>query len=540
MIPVIWLDEHPLCWDQAQLDDVLSDRSWPTGFAFTHHVGFDNAPTEGPAVVVIPARNHVADAHQINEQLQRYSGVLVVLTSDEERVFPVDALSHPNMRIWLQTPGPTDDQAFMFGCGYPPHTRDILSRLGRPSRAPWFLAGQMNNQRRRQCFGNLMGADGGQAIKTAGFTQGLAHRDYANALANAKVAPCPSGPHTIDTFRIWEALEAGALPLVDSQTPEGDASWYVSAVLGEIGPPTLDDWGQFPAKLRSLLEDWPANANRVQARWQHYKRRFAERISDTLRELSGIAPEAQPITVLMPTSPIAAHPSTAIIEQTIDSVRDHLPDAEIIVMCDGVRPEQRNYRDQYERYLNELLWLTAHRWSNVLPVIHDEHLHQVEMTRRALPMVRTPLVLFAEHDTPLVTDEPIDFAGIMTACSTDRADLVRLHHEALVLPDHEHLMLDRLPIDVAGTPLLRTVQWSQRPHVAQLSFYRRILADHFPDTHRGMIEDVMHGVVHSAWRDYGLAGWDRYRLWMYAPQGGNIKRSYTTDGRGADPKWVDS
>jgi hypothetical protein len=46
------------------------------------------------------------------------------------------------------------------------------------------------------------------------------------------------------------------------------------------------------------------------------------------------------ITVLIPSSPIAAHPDTSMIEQTIRNVRAKLPDCEIIIMLDGVRSEQ--------------------------------------------------------------------------------------------------------------------------------------------------------------------------------------------------------
>jgi hypothetical protein len=277
----------------------------------------------------------------------------------------------------------------------------------------------------------------------------------------------------------------------------------------------------------------------LQSQWQHYKRRLAERLSDTVRELSGELPQLGPVTVLVPTSPIATHPDTSIIETTIDSIRHHLPDAEILIMCDGVRAEQASYRDRYDEYLARLTWLCAHRWSRVLPIVHDRHLHQAEMTRRALDMVRTSLVLFVEHDTPIVTDEPIDFDALIAACVGDHADLIRLHFESHVLPDHAHMMLDTEPQNVEGAPMLRTVQWSQRPHLATTAFYRSVIATHFPPDYVGMIEDVMHGVVHNEWRQYGLAGWDRYRLRMYAPPG-NIKRSYTLDGRGSDPKWPDS
>jgi hypothetical protein len=175
----------------------------------------------------------------------------------------------------------------------------------------------------------------------------------------------------------------------------------------------------------------------------------------------------------------------------------------------------------------------------VLPVIHDEHLHQVEMLRRALPLMESPLVLFVEHDTPLVVDEPIDWPALIGAVRSGEVDLVRFHYEAGVHPEHEHLMLDEKPRDVRGAPLLRTVQWSQRPHLASTGFYRRLIKQEFPKGYVGMIEDRMHGVVHNAWREFGLAGWDRYRLAMYAPDG-QIKRSLHLDGRGDDPKWTDS
>jgi len=548
VIPVLWVDAHPFCWDQDIVDNILCGAGWPTGYEFEHHTGTlpalttwaDDRVLPAGAVVVIPARYHAGDTDDINALLARLSWVLVILTSDEERLFPVAKLDHPAMRVWVQTPAAGDDVDAYLPVGPPPQTADQLEGLDQPDRSGWFFAGQVNNTRRRECVDVLRGTPGGRLVETPGFTQGLAPHAYIRALAGARVIPCPSGPHTADTFRAWEALQAGAVPVVDGRTPAGDATWYWGLVAPQLGLPIIEDWRTFPDLCTHLERRWPGVANDVQSRWQDYKRKLSERISNSIYQLSGESPDLGPVTVLVPTSPIAAHPDTSIIETTIASVRHHLPDAEILVMCDGVRPEQYEYQQRYDEYLNRLLWLSAHEWHNVLPILFGEHLHQAEMTRRTLPLVRTPLVLFVEHDAPLVTDEPIDFDALIAACRADRADVIRLHHEALVLPDHEHLMLDREPQTVEGAPLLRTVQWSQRPHLASAAFYRRVLRDHFPETHRGMIEDVMHSVAHSAWREFGPAGWDRYRLWLYSPSGGNIKRSYTLDGRGEDPKWVDS
>ena len=127
---------------------------------------------------------------------------------------------------------------------------------------------------------------------------------------------------------------------------------------------------------------------------------------------------------------------------------------------------------------------------------------------------------------------------------TGEADIIRFHHEELCLPDHEHMMIDHYDVQhetKSGerVSMRRTAQWSQRPHLARVSFYERILQQHFHPDSRTMIEDVMHGVVHQEFERAGVNGWYNYRLWIYCPETDKlgIKRSYHTDGRGADSKY---
>lgn len=243
------------------------------------------------------------------------------------------------------------------------------------------------------------------------------------------------------------------------------------------------------------------------------------------------------ITCLIPTSPISSHPSTAIIEKCIASVREHLPDSEIRVLADGVRPEQEQYSQSYVIYLCRLLEL-ANRfemWIHAFPSFH----HQAAMLREELKTVETPLILFCEHDTFFLDDLPIDFSGISKVILAGHANVVQFHcqWEPWIIPEHEYLMLDKERNYFEGVPMVRTWQFSARPHVASTEFYRQILDAYFSKDCRTMIEDRMAEVIMQTRAVAGDEGWQAWRLMYYAPEGETIRRTWTDDGRDGDPKF---
>jgi hypothetical protein len=242
------------------------------------------------------------------------------------------------------------------------------------------------------------------------------------------------------------------------------------------------------------------------------------------------------ITVILVTSVIPSHPETYIVEETIKSIRYHLPDSEIILQIDGLRDEQSHRKEAYDEYKTRMLWKCLHEYTNVTPVIFDEYSHQSTMMKKTVEMIRTPLVLYVEGDTPLVTDEPIDWTACIGFIEGGMANTVRFYHEAVVPQEHEWLMMD-----VVGE-FVQTVQWSQRPHLSLFEYYKEhILAD-IPD--RTFIEDYMHG---KAFEDYIIpwreskskSGWYKHKLWIYYPSRINSKRSYHLDGRQGLRKYTD-
>lgn len=542
-VHVVWWTGHVevkarTFWDQQIVYELL-DRS---RHHLVQHDDIAQVPAGEGAVVLVPARFQDGDAGPLNVALAPLPWVLLVLTSDEEGAFPFEDVQHPNLVSWVQSARPgRHDSARRLPLGPTTDTRfDPADGDDRP--LDWFFAGQITHQRRVSAARAMVGHDNGLLLASSRFGGGFDQTTYLHHLASSKIVLAPSGPVHPDTFRLWEALEACALPLVDARASHYSPDQpYWPWLLGEDPPfPIIEDWDAIADVVTDTVAGWPSNATRAAVWWQQYKRRLARTFDHDITTATGHAPQAQRIsdliTVIVTTSPIPSHPATDILDTTIDSVRaqPQLLEAEVLVAADGVHPDLQHRAGDYARFLHRLAWqASTGRHGNLLPLLAPEWRHQALTVAAALEHVDTPLVLVMEHDTPLVGD--IDWDGLGKALLSSQAHVIRLHHEAGILPDHEYLMIDEAPETVCGVPLLRTAQWSQRPHLASTDFYRSLLSTYFGPDARTMIEDCVFGVVANAYDQEGVDGWDQFRVWIYAPDG-DMKRSTHLDGRAGDPK----
>jgi hypothetical protein len=227
------------------------------------------------------------------------------------------------------------------------------------------------------------------------------------------------------------------------------------------------------------------------------------------------------ITAIIPVSALPSHPSTEVLDVTIDSIRTRLPDSEIIIMFDYPTATLMEYKAAYERFKQSMLW-KINFMENVVPLVFDEPSHQSLMFKKALELVRTPLILWGEQDTPLHGKIPFD--ELIPVIENGYANVIRFHFEATIPEAHNHLMLDQKPIDILGQPFIRTRQWSGRPHLASTKYYREIVSKYFDDKPR-FIEHIMYGIVAETHNDF-----DEHRVHIYAPDG-SLVRSKHLDGR---------
>jgi len=208
-------------------------------------------------------------------------------------------------------------------------------------------------------------------------------------------------------------------------------------------------------------------------------------------------------------------------------------------MMDGVRREMEFRRKQYGEYKDNLRKNAADgKYGYVQLLDYDTWSQQAIMTRDAVHHIKTPTVLFVEHDTPLVTvsnprdeentgrtDHPedclIEWEKIVGFLTSKRANIVRFYSWEKVWHEHAGMMRDTMEWE--GTRFLQTLQWSQWPNVGSTEFYRDMFDRFFHPNRRTMIETVMSSPA-------ATLAWDEVKTTIYYP-GENNRRFYHLNGR---------
>ena len=201
--------------------------------------------------------------------VERLPWVIWVVIGDEASESDY-TVKHPNSRLWLQTPLPSQRADRYLIEGYPIHTKQSKEERS----LLWFFAGQDNHQRRHDCVKALREMEGGLMLTTHSFGAGIPQDQYLKYMSRALVIPCPSGPATADSFRIWEALECGAVPIIDARSLRDETVGFWSVVLGDHPLPIIEDWETLPEVMLAVLRDYPRISRLTQFWWLKYKLSF--------------------------------------------------------------------------------------------------------------------------------------------------------------------------------------------------------------------------------------------------------------------------
>lgn len=267
MIPVIW---HYVRWQGCTA--LIND--WFSGPQFEHFETMKDAPQRGDrAVFVIHGDHEKTKVSQVLEDVQKFKHPFCIIIG-ESGEFPAFLLKPYCTQVWEQSPDPNGMGSRGLILGYPPDCPSLLSGhdvLAVDKKYNWFFAGQVTHNHRQKCVEQLRTLKNGFLLETPGFWQGLSRPEYYATLAQSKIVPCPSGPETPDTFRIWEALEAGCVPIVDMMCPKREINGFWNKVLQSPPFPIIQDWSDLPQFINSELFNWPHNRDKLFHWWMMYK-----------------------------------------------------------------------------------------------------------------------------------------------------------------------------------------------------------------------------------------------------------------------------
>jgi hypothetical protein len=284
--------------------DFFGFKSWESDWikfllsGFTLNVRFDPGHSLVlPHSVLVISLAGQAKAAKITEQLRGYrraghSVGLVHLSDERERAstgFYRDA--EFVFRNYYRAALAERQNCRFFALGYRSGFNGHLIRKAvEERRYRWSFAGQLKTSR----FTMLSAATqipGGRYHLTQRFAdpQGLAPISYAELLSDSKFVLCPRGNHSLECFRVYEAMEAGAIPIVEDPAFDDDAqvladsqkSYWFHALGPSFPCPRIGSWN----KLRQCIESIPlTTANVVTTWWQDYKAKLRSQFTRAIGE----------------------------------------------------------------------------------------------------------------------------------------------------------------------------------------------------------------------------------------------------------------
>lgn len=285
MLNIIWQSYDPnrsgrLYGDQVYLNDVFEQN-----FEQRHSDGFEEffeLKDNDGAIVVISLDHNEQYIKQLNRDIKKLPWCLLIVTSNEYASKSYRKLKHPNLKIWLQSADEDDEADRFIGFGYPAK----VTNRNQERIHDWFFAGQITHDRRKEWAKELWKIPNGIFVGSSGFNEGLEFDEYEKLLNTSKVVPCPAGPETPDTFRLYEALEAGCIPIIDMRNGKGFyRKDYWSKIFKDCPIAIINSVLSIDEVMKYELDNYEQRLSDIQEWWKKEKERLLDDLNTTIQEL---------------------------------------------------------------------------------------------------------------------------------------------------------------------------------------------------------------------------------------------------------------
>ncbi len=160
---------------------------------------------------------------------------------------------------------------------------DLASRR----RSIWTFAGNRNWVRHQMVAELARLVPNRVQLSQPGGCPSLPREEYVSWLRDAAFCPCPMGNVVLETFRVYEALEAGCIPIVEHRFGFD----YFRSLLGENPLPSVRSWREGASFMQRLASD-PGSLDACQGEirqwWRFYKAKLQREVGEfVFRGLAG-------------------------------------------------------------------------------------------------------------------------------------------------------------------------------------------------------------------------------------------------------------
>lgn len=135
------------------------------------------------------------------------------------------------------------------------------------------------------CFLNLLVQNRPELIPGEGEGNLLSSRRYRDLLSESVYTLCPAGTNE-ESYRVWEALEAGSIPIIKSS--HAWSPLQIPKNNGGLGPhplPTVSTWSEAVTMLKTDLPQLGEEVDLLQARVMRWWKQFKAQSQHMFREV---------------------------------------------------------------------------------------------------------------------------------------------------------------------------------------------------------------------------------------------------------------
>jgi hypothetical protein len=278
---VVWQHPPDGLWDQDWLDYLLAGV--PKGehvIDTKHSVFFDNM------IVVDRNITAVSTPYYANASLQGSNVVLFHLAdewyTDDYACYTWCDRVFRNHWTFMHA---ENKKVMFFPLGYKTgFSRPKQSKPAAERRYLWSFMGDANKSTRQAMLNALRGIGENFVHLTSGWNtpDALPTLKYREIMDDSILVPAPCGWQNLESFRTWEALEAGCIPIVERR-PQFD---YFATLCGDYPFPSVTDWSQAVDILTKDIAELEDLRLRCSAWWETYKADIRTQIGAELLALS--------------------------------------------------------------------------------------------------------------------------------------------------------------------------------------------------------------------------------------------------------------